>query len=245
MKKIGVIICAAGSGSRLGGNKKKQFIEVLGRTVFMRSIEFFAGRSEVKQILLCISPEDEEMVRISYGANLVFHGVKICTGGQQRFETVAKALEKISPEVDLIAVHDAARCCLKPEWVDAVFEKASQTGAAMPAAPVVATIKQVRDGVIVKTVDRSDLYEAQTPQVFDAALLRRAYAGIDKLDKSKISDDSQLIEALGVQVHIVATDQTNLKITTQGDIAVAEAIINSRQAAKPRGYVGPYEDAQW
>jgi len=250
---IAVIICAAGSSKRfvkeqqhkLEAIKKKQFADVAGRPAFLRSIEFFAGRDNVKQIIMSIPAEDEEMFKITHGANLSFHGVKLCIGGTERFETVAKALELVKDDIDFVAVHDAVRCCLKDIWLDDVFKTAEKTGAAMLACPVIATLKKVQDGQIVETVDRTGLYEAQTPQVFKKDLLKKAYANLEKLDKSKISDDSQLVETLGHKVTIVETDSSNIKITTKADIAIAEAIIKSRPKPKPEGYVGPYGDAQW
>jgi 2-C-methyl-D-erythritol 4-phosphate cytidylyltransferase len=122
---------------------------------------------------------------------------------------------------------------------------AAKSGAAIPACPVTATIKQAKDNIITQTVERAGLYEAQTPQVFSASLLKKAYENLKKLDKSKISDDSQLIEALGHKVTIVETDSSNIKITRQSDIAVAEAILKSRPKPVPKGPVGPYIEAQW
>jgi 2-C-methyl-D-erythritol 4-phosphate cytidylyltransferase len=243
-ENVGVIICAAGSSSRFGGKRKKQFTDVDGRAAFIRSIEFFADRNDVKQILLAIPKEDEELVQVKWGANLGFFNVKMYIGAAERFETVAKGLALIKDDISLVAVHDAVRCCLKKEWLDDCFAKAAKTGAAMLAAPVVATIKKVRDGIIEKTVDRTGLYEAQTPQVFKKDLLKKAYAELGKLDKDKISDDAQLVEALGQSIAIVETDFSNIKITKPSDIAIAEAIIKSRPKPKA-GYIGPYGEAQW
>lgn len=245
MKNVGVIICAAGASARFGGDRKKPFVEVMGRAAFIRSIEYFVDREEVKQIILAIQPEDEELVKIKWGANLSFNGVKICYGGAERYETIAKALEMMSDNIELVAVHDGVRCCLTNEWVDQLIQKANDTGAAMLACPVVSTIKRVSEGIITDTVDRSDLYEAQTPQVFDINLLKRAYANLGNLDKSTISDDSMLVEALGEKVHIVQTDHSNIKITHKNDVPIAEAIIKSRPKPKPDGPAGPYIEAQW
>jgi 2-C-methyl-D-erythritol 4-phosphate cytidylyltransferase len=115
----------------------------------------------------------------------------------------------------------------------------------MLACPVTATLKKVENGKIIETVDRKGLYEAQMPQVFKKNLLKEAYANIGKPDKSKIGDDSQLVEALGLKVSIVETDSSNIKITTKADIAIADAIIKSRPKPKPDGPVGPYYEAQW
>lgn len=245
MKTVGVIICAAGDSSRFDGKRKKAFVDVAGRAVFLRSAELFADRDDVKQILLAISPDDQELVKVKWGASLSFHGVKICYGGKHRFETVAKALELIDQDIDLIAVHDAARCCLTKQWIEQVIKTASQTGAAILACPVVPTLKKVENMTITKTVDRKDLYEAQTPQVFDAKLLRKAYENLKELEKNTINDDSMLVEKLGQKVTIVETDDSNIKITRKTDIPIAEAIIKARPKPKPKGPAGPYHEAQW
>ena len=244
-KSVAVIICAGGASSRFGGKRKKPFVDVAGRAVFLRSVELFSSRDDVKQILLAIAPEDEELVNVKWGPNLSFFNVKICFGGAERFDTVEKALELVKETIDLIAVHDAVRCCVTEKWVNAVFTAAAQTGAAILACPIAATIKEAKDNVIIKTVDRAGLYEAQTPQVFEAKLLKKAYENLKNLDKSKISDDSQLIEALGEKVSIVETDSSNIKITHKSDIAIAEAILKTRPKPTPKGPRGPYVEAQW
>jgi 2-C-methyl-D-erythritol 4-phosphate cytidylyltransferase len=244
-KSVAVIVCAAGASRRFGGKRKKPFVDVAGRAAFLRSIEVFSNRDDVKQILLAIAPDDEELVSVKWGPNLKFFNVKIFLGGTERFDTVQKGLELIKDGIDLIAVHDAVRCCVKDEWVDDCLAAAAKTGAAMLACPVVGTIKQVENGTIVKTVDRTNLYEAQTPQVFEASLLKKAYANLKNLDKSKISDDAQLVESLGHKVSVVETDSSNIKITKSADVAIAEAILKSRPKPKPKGPVGPYIEAQW
>ncbi len=244
-KNIAAIICAAGPASRFGGKRKKQFVDVDGRAVFLRSVELFSSRDDVKQILLAIPAEDQELVNIKWGANLQFFGVKTCLGGAERFETVSKALELVKSDIALIAIHDAVRCCVTAELIDAVIAAAAKHGAAIPACPVSATLKEVKEKTIIKTVDRSNLYEAQTPQVFEASLLKKAYANLKNLKDGRISDDSQLVEALGHKVAVVEADSSNIKITRQSDIAVAEAILKSRPRPKPQGPIGPYIEAQW
>ncbi|MGD9110543.1 MAG: 2-C-methyl-D-erythritol 4-phosphate cytidylyltransferase [Phycisphaerales bacterium] len=242
---VAVIVCAAGASTRFGGNRRKPFVDVAGRAAFVRSIEFFADRNDVKQVLLAINPEDEEIVEVKWGANLKFFGVKTYFGGEERFETVQKGLELIKDDIELVAVHDAVRCCLKNRWLDDCFAAAAKEGAAILAAPVVATIKDVKDSLIQKTVDRTNLYEAQTPQVFKTEIIKKAYSNLDSLDKSTISDDAQLVEALDEKVAIVETDSSNIKITTPSDLAIAEAIIKSRPKPKKEDYIGPYGEAQW
>jgi len=244
-KSVVAIICAAGTSSRFGGKRKKQFVDVAGRAVFLRSVELFANRNDVKQVLLGIATDDEELVNVKWGPNLKFFNVKIFFGGYERFDTVNKGLELVEDDIDLIAVHDASRCCVTAELIDKVIAAAAKSGAAIPACPVAATIKEAKDNTIIRTVDRAGLYEAQTPQVFEASLLKKAYENLKNLDESKISDDSQLVGALGHKVSIVEADSSNIKITRRSDIAIAEAILKSRPKPKPEGYIGPYAEAQW
>ena len=244
-KNVAAIICAAGPGSRFGGKRKKQYTDVAGRAVFVRSVELFADRDDVKQILLGIAEEDEEIVSVKWGAKLQFFGVKTFFGGGERFDTINEALKLLKDDIDLVAVHDACRCCVTGQLIGDVIAAAARTGAAIPASPVTATIKDVKNETIVRTVDRTGLYEAQTPQVFETSLLKKAYENPGNLDADKVSDDSFLIESLGHKVSIVEADSSNIKITLQSDLAIAEAIIKSRPKPKPEGPIGPYIEAQW
>jgi len=244
-KSVAAIICAAGPGSRFGGKKKKQFVDVAGRAVLMRSIELFADREGVKQVLLGISKDDQETIKINWGAKLSFFGVKTFLGGSERFDTILNALELIEDGIELVAVHDACRCCATSQLIADVIARAAETGAAIPAAPVTATIKQVKDGEIVKTVDRAGLFEAQTPQVFDLALLKQAYANLPNVDKAAVTDDAFLVEAIGHKVAIVESDSSNIKITRPSDIAIAEAILKSRPKPKIQGPLNPFAEAEW
>lgn len=244
-KSVAAIICAAGPGSRFGGKRKKQFVDLAGRAVFLRSVELFANRDDVKQVLLGITHEDEELVNVKWGPNLKFFSVKIFFGGRERFDTVGEGFKLLKDDIDLVAVHDACRCCVTEKLISEVIAAAGKSGAAIPACPVTATIKETKDNTIIETVDRAGLYEAQTPQVFEASLLKKAYDNLKNLDESKISDDAQLVEALGHKVSIVETDSSNIKITRKTDIAIAEAILKSRPKPKPEGLIGPYIEAQW
>ncbi|MGD0551759.1 MAG: 2-C-methyl-D-erythritol 4-phosphate cytidylyltransferase [Sedimentisphaerales bacterium] len=245
MPNVAAIICAAGPGQRFGGKRHKQFVDIGGRAAFLRSIELFSNREDVKQILLAIPQEDEEIVEIRYGANLSLFNVKVLIGGVTRFETVNKALQLLKDDIELVAIHDAARCCVTAKWIDDCIKTAAKTGAAILACPVTATLKEIKDGVIVKNVDRKGLYEAQTPQVFEVKLLKQSREKIDKANAEKVTDDSQLVEALGHKVSIVETDSSNIKITYPADAAIAEAILKARPDPKKDGYIGPFYEAQW
>lgn len=244
MAKVSVIIAAAGKGDRFGGAEKKTFAKLDGRPVFLRTIEHFLNRDDVCQIILAVSPEDMETVKSSYGANLGFLNVILVEGGARRCETVAAALKAVSDEAEFIAVHDAARPCVTSNWIDAVFAEAVKSGSAILAAPVTETLKKVSDAkVIEKTLSRSSLFEAQTPQVFRKDILLKAYQKPGDLGE-EITDDAQLVEDLGESIAIVISDRTNLKITTKGDLSLARAIIKARPS-KPIAKFGAFEEAQW
>jgi len=246
--KVAVLIPAAGASRRHKGKRKKQFTDVDGRAVFLRSIERFADREDVSRVIVAIPAEDEELFEVKWGANLGFYGVKHVIGGQQRHDTINRMLEEVDDtEVDLIAVHDAVRPCVSTDQIDAVFAVAAETGAAILARRLTGTIKLADEkGIITETLDRTSFWEAQTPQVFKPDILRKAYAQREKL-VDDITDDAQLVEAMGVPVKLVESDSGNIKITQGADLAIASAILK-RQAdkAKPKRPLGPFAgDEGW
>ena len=244
MAKFAVIIAAAGKSERFGGAEKKTFAKIDGRPTFLRSIELFLNRPDVCQTILAVAPEDLEAVTSSYGPNLGCMGVKLVEGGASRCETVSKALTVVSDDADFVAVHDAARPCVSHDMIANVFAEATKTGAAILAAPITGTIKLVGENQIIeRTASRERMYEAQTPQVFRKDLLIAAYEALGDAG-AEVSDDAQVLERFGEAVSVVISDATNLKITTKGDTALANAIIKARPAKKaPR--MGAFEEAQW
>lgn len=244
MSKIAVIIPAAGKGERFGGKEKKVFAKLSGRPIFIHTLEKFINRDDVCQTILVVSPEDMEQMKSKYGANLGFMGVQVVEGGSERVESVSNALERVKDDAEFIAIHDAARPCVTENMISAVFAEAARSGAAILAAPVSSTLKQVSESkVIDQTMPRSGVYEAQTPQVFRRDLILEAYSKCSEVE-GPVTDDSQLVEALGHPVHIVESDATNLKITQKGDITLAGAINKSRPAPKVKPY-GAFEEAEW
>jgi 2-C-methyl-D-erythritol 4-phosphate cytidylyltransferase len=153
-------------------------------------------------------------------------------------------LKELSDDAEYIAIHDAARPCLTSAWIDAVFAEAVKTGAAILAAPVTSTLKRVAESkVIDETVSRESLYEAQTPQVFRKDVLLKAYERLGEI-KEEPTDDAQVVELAGEPVSVVISDLSNLKVTTKGDMTLANAIIKSRPS-KPVKRLGAFEEAQW
>ncbi len=191
------------------------------------------------QIILAIAPEDRELFDRRYQASVAFMNIKVIDGGDERCDTVARALEAVEESCDYIAVHDAARPCLSAELIEAVFAAAQEHGAALPASPVAETIKRAADGrFATETVSRVGLYLAQTPQAFERRLLCRAYAGRDQAP-SHATDDCQLVEALGERIAVVPGSALNIKITTQLDLKLAAAILPllEQPSARPRDHI--------
>ena len=245
MSKFAVILPAAGKSSRFHQKEKKPFATLDGRAVWLRSAELFVSRADVCQCLVVISPDDEEVFRRRYTANLAFMDVQLVHGGAERFESVANALKLLKPEAEFVAVHDAVRPCLTAELIDSVFTKGAQTGAAILAVPVADTLKRVSNHQVQSTEPRQGLWLAQTPQVFRRDWLLDAYANRGKLG-NHITDDAQLIEAAGHPVTVVEGAPTNIKITTKGDLPLAEAILKSLPKPKASGPLHPFaEEEMW
>jgi 2-C-methyl-D-erythritol 4-phosphate cytidylyltransferase len=246
MSRIAVILPAAGRSSRFGGKEKKPYAILDGRAVWLRTVELFITRNDIVQTLIIVAPEDRELFRTRYAPNIAFMDIQVVEGGAERFESVANALAKLKDEVELVAVHDAVRPCLEASHIDAVFKKATETGAAILATPINDTIKRVDNQKhINETLSRQGLWLAQTPQVFRRDWLLDAYANRGKLGKD-ITDDAQLIEAAGHTVHIVEGSPCNIKITAQSDLMLAKAILQSRPAPKPSGPSHPFaEEEMW
>jgi 2-C-methyl-D-erythritol 4-phosphate cytidylyltransferase len=246
MSRFAVVLPAAGRSSRFGGKEKKPFTLLDGRAVWLRTVELFITRNDVCQTLIVVAPEDRDLFRTRYAPNIAFLDVQVVEGGAERFESVANALALLRDEVEYVAVHDAVRPCVETAHIDAVFKKATETGAALLAVPVNDTLKRATDRDTVKeTVPRRGLWLAQTPQVFRKDLLLDAYANRAKLGK-EITDDAQLVEAAGHAVHLVEGSATNLKITTHSDIRLAKAILDSRPSPKPSGPSHPFaEEEMW
>jgi 2-C-methyl-D-erythritol 4-phosphate cytidylyltransferase len=239
-----VILPAAGKSSRYRDQHyKKPFAPLDGRPVWMHAADRFANRKDVCQTLLVIAPEDREHFTEKFGGNAALLGIELVEGGAERYDSVARALERVKPEADFIAVHDAARPCIVDEWIDAVFAAAVKTGAAILAAPVTGTLKRsAGDQTVAETVARDNLWEAQTPQVFRRQLLTDAYA---RRGNAKATDDAQLVERLGQKVTIVAGSPMNIKITTREDLRIASALLKALPKPKFTGPAHPFADELW
>ena len=239
MPTFAVILPAAGKSSRFRDQHyKKPFVPLENRPVWLHAAEKFTNRTDVKQTLLVISPEDREAFQAKMGANVALLGIELVEGGQECYDSVAAALARVQPEIEYVAVHDAARPCLADEWIDAVFAAATKTGAAILATPISGTVKRAgKDQMVQETLSRAGLWEAQTPQVFRRQLLIDAYAS---RGQQPATDDAQLVERLGHQVAIVHGSPMNLKITTKEDLRLAAAVLKALPRPKLAGPANPF-----
>jgi len=243
MSTFAVILPAAGRSTRFSSrDRKKPFVELKGRALWLRAAEVFVNRDDVVQTIVAVSPDDREWFVNKFRPNLAFMNVEIVDGGAERADTVQNALARVKSDVDFVAIHDAARPLLVREWVDEVFTAAKTSGAAIPALPVSSTLKRVENDHIVETVDRERLWQAQTPQVFRRQLLLDAFA---KRGDVQPTDEAQLVERLGETVTVIEGWPMNIKITTFPDFKMAEALVD--RLPKPKGIkqLHPFEDERF
>jgi 2-C-methyl-D-erythritol 4-phosphate cytidylyltransferase len=219
-----VVLAAAGKSSRFAGRSsepaiKKPFAQLNGKPVWLCAAEKFLNRDDVAQLIVVVAPEDLSWFRQYYINEINRFLITVVAGGAERIDSVRSALLAVSNRSGYVAIHDAARPCVKEEDIEKVFQAAQQYGAALLASPMLGTVKRVGGGIVETTVSRSNLWEAQTPQVFRRDIILDAY-------QQKVvgvpTDDAQLVEMAGLPVHIVPTDRWNIKITTQTDLKIAK-----------------------
>jgi 2-C-methyl-D-erythritol 4-phosphate cytidylyltransferase len=239
MPSYAVILPAAGKSQRFRDKAyKKPFAPLGGRSVWLHAAEKFLDRPDVKQTILVIAAEDRELFNMKFGANIAIMGVEVIEGGAERSDSVQRALERVKPDIDFVAVHDAARPCIATTWIDDVFAAAARDGAAILGCQVQATLKRVdQKKHVLETVSRDGLWEAQTPQVFRRQLLVDAYA---KRGREAVTDDAQLVERLGHAITIVPCSLLNLKITTRDDLKLAEQVLKVLPKPKLEGFSHPF-----
>ncbi len=228
---IAVIMPAAGSGQRFGSAKNKLFAMLGGDPIWFRSAMRMRDQTLVGRIVMPVSESDRASFETDFASLVRQAEIEIVRGGQERCDSVRAGIESLDGDqrVRWIAVHDAARPLVSDSDLAAVFAIASQTGAAILATPVAGTVKRSIEifgsSPRTQTVDRRDLYIAQTPQVFDAGLLRTAY---QKHNGRPATDDAELVERLGQAVAIVRGTADNIKITYPEDLTIAQAILDQR-----------------
>ncbi|MGM9663029.1 MAG: 2-C-methyl-D-erythritol 4-phosphate cytidylyltransferase [Oscillospiraceae bacterium] len=222
------VVAAAGASSRMGG-ENKQLLPLQGIPVLVRTLQALDSAETVDAMVVATREEDivtvADLVR-TYG---IAKPVTVIAGGASRTESVLKALSHAPEETSLFAVQDGARPLVTPRVIDEAVRKAAECAAAAPAVPVKDTIKVAEERVVRQTPERRTLFAVQTPQVFDADLLKAALqAAVES--GAELTDDCAAVERLGKEVYLTEGSEENIKITTPLDMAVAEGILNWREA---------------
>lgn len=223
-EKSSVVIVAGGSSRRMG--RDKLWIPLDGRIILARTIDVFQASPLIETIVLVINAQRLEEVRALCAQEDWQKVGAVVPGGLRRQDSVCcglDALAQVQPECRWVMVHDAARPFLSEETLASGLQAALLSRAAVAAVPVKDTIKQVQEGVITATPDRSLLWSIQTPQVFSFPLIYQAHH--TPLAQEDMTDDATLLERLGTPVTIFPGAYTNIKITTQEDVIFAEALL--------------------
>ena len=220
------IVVAAGKGTRLGGDRPKQFLELAGVPIIVHALRQFERCREISEVVTVLPAEETAGFESAVNRFNLQKVKRVIAGGATRAQSVRRGLESIA-DANIIAIHDGVRPFVTSDEIDRVVQAAEQNEAAILTAPVSDTIKRIEANRIVETLPRAELRRALTPQCFRFALIKRAYQDLDALEAEgrDVTDDSLLIECLGIEVVSVEGSARNIKITTQEDLALGEAIM--------------------
>ena len=219
------IIVAGGQGTRLGGPRAKQFLQLAGRPIVLHTLQRFEQCAAIDEIVLVLPASETASFLAVAGRWNLRKLARVVAGGASRAESVWRGLQAVNATTaGIVAVHDGVRPFVTAEEIALTVAAAAEHGAAVLAAPVVETIKEVREGFIVATPPRANLRRALTPQCFRYEILRRAYEQAGNLNDAA-TDDSLLVERLGVAVWVVEGSPRNIKITTPEDLKLAETLL--------------------
>lgn len=219
------IIAAAGQGTRMAGKRPKQFLELAGTPIIFHTLKAFEQCEAIQEIIVVIAA-DEMAGFLSLAHRHSLQSIpRVVPGGATRAESVLHGLQAVAEATaEIVAVHDGVRPFVTPDEIARTVEAAKLEGAAILVSTPLDTMKEVKDGAVVKTLKRAELRHALTPQCFTYKLLRRAYEEADVSDP-ELTDESSLVERLGVKIVTVEGSSPNIKITRQQDLAVGEAIL--------------------
>ena len=228
--KTAALILAAGNSTRMGGSISKQFMKVDGVPVLALTLMAYQQNPRISEIIVASRVEDFDQIaeiRDKYGISKLR---QVVAGGKDRQESAERAFSKLSDDIRFVAIADGARCLITPEEITKVCLTAYRHRAASAAQKVVGTVKRTTPrGAVIETVDRRNLWEAQTPQVFHVALYSAALKKLKASGYSAVTDDNEIVERMGHRVQLVECSKENMKITTPEDIAIASAILKMRK----------------
>ena len=223
MPKNAAVIVAGGSGKRFGSKTPKQFLELEGLPVFMRSILAYKKTKLFSQIVL-VTPKDR-IIKLAPLAKK--HGFELIAGGKERSDSVKAGLKALSKDISIVAIHDAARPLITNDVIVRALKMAQARGASVTSVPARDTIKLTNGEKAVKTIPRNTIWLAQTPQTFKTSIINKAYA---KLGRDKVTDDAQVAEKAGYKVYVSMGDYNNIKITDKSDFETARTILKNSKS---------------
>ena len=221
----GVVIVAAGTGSRMNMGINKQFIKLEGKEIIAYTIEKFYNNSNIEDIVVVVKEDESEFFKKEILDKYNFKNVKIAYGGKERQDSVYNGLKLLDEKCDVVLIHDGARPFVSDKIIDKSIEEAKEHKAIVVGVPVKDTIKVIdNDKNIVDTPNRSVLWAVQTPQTFDYNILIDAYKDAFK-NKFYGTDDAMLVERIGYKVKMLEGSYNNIKITTQEDLNIGRQIL--------------------
>ncbi len=221
-----LLIAAAGSGKRMGANCNKLLLEVAGRPVLAWTLEAIKLAKSINWIGIVGQPYDKEkIIPIIKQFPMNIHWIN---GGNTRQQSVQRGLAGLPTDAKYVLIHDGARCLVESELLEKCSELVKQGMAVISATPVTDTIKKVtKDGIILNTPDRSQLWAAQTPQAFSVAELKDGHEQA-LINNWNVTDDASLFEKLGKPVKVLESSPSNIKVTTPFDLLIAEALLSKK-----------------
>lgn len=223
------IIVAAGSSTRMALDISKQFIPICGMPAIVRTLMAFDTSEKIDSIVVVCRKDDINQMEDCVQKYHIHKVMKITEGGKTRQASVAAGIEAAPLQTDYYAIHDGARSLITPKEIDSVIADAVRYCASALAVPVKDTVKVVNeDGFVVSTPERSTLWAVQTPQVFQREIYLTAMERAAR-DGGDYTDDCQLAEHAGIQVHLTRGEYTNIKLTTREDVALCETILKQRE----------------
>jgi len=227
--KVGAIIAAAGFGRRMKTDRPKQFLALNGTPILVHTIRKFDACAVISYIIVTAPRESVEEVTALVKSAGFKKSVTVIEGGERRQDSVSMGLQRLQPGTDIVAVHDGVRPFVSIEDIENVVRQAAQSGAAILGVPIVDTVKQAEREFVESTLMREHLILAQTPQVFRTDILKEAFERAAK-DEYYGTDESSLVERLGLPVAIVRGSERNIKITRPSDLTLARAFLAEESA---------------
>jgi len=224
MPKCGIVVVAAGVGSRMGSSVPKPFVLLGGKPILAHTLAHLNKSSIFEEKILVVAKENLSFIKKELLSQHGLSSWEVVAGGERRQDSVEKGLNALSPSCDLVFVHDGARPFVSQRLLQALSEKGMSGISCIAAIPAKDTLKKVAGIRIEKTVPREEFWLAQTPQVFKTEVLKKAYR---QAGGRSMTDEASLVESMGETVEVILGSPQNIKITTQEDLILAEAILKN------------------